>query len=45
MAPTTLTLPAGEHVIRLHNPELGREETLTVVIDPGEIESLRRKWK
>jgi hypothetical protein len=43
-APSTLSLPAGEHEIRLRNAELGKDETITVEIRPGKTETLRRSW-
>jgi hypothetical protein len=42
--PQVLTLPAGAHQVRIHNPELGRTETRTVTISPGEREEIRLRW-
>ncbi len=44
-APKTLELPAGEYRLRLRNPELDRDETVTVVVKPGRTTTIRRSWK
>jgi hypothetical protein len=42
--PRTVTLTPGPHQIRIHNPELGRTESRTVTITPGEREEIRLRW-
>jgi eukaryotic-like serine/threonine-protein kinase len=42
--PTTVRLSAGTHEVRIDNPELGRTETRTVTIAPGEHEEIRLHW-
>ncbi len=45
MAPTTLSLPAGKHKVRMKNGDLGREETAYPVVKAGETVTVRREWK
>ncbi len=44
MAPTTLKLPAGKYRVRVRNGELGRDESITVEVRPGETTTVRRNW-
>ena len=38
--PARLTLPAGRHKLKLHNPETGARATRWVTIEPGKVETV-----
>lgn len=44
-APRTVELPAGEYQLRLRNPELERDESVRVVVEPNRTTIIRRSWQ
>ena len=42
--PTTLSLPAGTHRLRLKNPETGREQAIRVSVAAGETAKVIERW-
>jgi hypothetical protein len=43
--PVREKLPVGKHRVRITNDVSGKDETVTVVVDPGRTTTIQRKWR
>jgi len=44
-APMTLELSAGRHKITVRNPELGKNETVRIRVEPGKTKRIKKNWQ
>jgi hypothetical protein len=45
VAPLTLEVPTGRHVLLLRNPDLGRRERVEVHVNRDENVAIERSWR